>query len=183
MVLCMLILVLSACTVSLVEEPDSVPGTDRAVEIEFVESAPKDRFVITNLGPCAVTEFVLELDLSESAGKLIFDTTAAGEGVEVYQPFEVESGDIDPLAANGVNDGDAKLTLNISNLAPDESASFTIDVDDTLPIGELGQIRVSDAEISGGIVSIVVADSEVARAAFDSQSIARVTLPPCPPAE
>ena len=63
-----------------VEGPDSVTNTNSLVEIEFVESAPKDRFVITNIGSCALDELMIDFDLSQSAGKLIFDTTATGAG-------------------------------------------------------------------------------------------------------
>ncbi|NEQ55361.1 MAG: hypothetical protein F6K11_35460, partial [Leptolyngbya sp. SIO3F4] len=148
-----LLLLLGGCTFSTVEkQPDSSASKDSIVDIEvtdanavvnveFIESAPKDRFVITNMGSCTLTGLTLELDLSQSAGKLIFDTTATGAGVEVFQPFEVEAGDIVPLG--GVNDGDSKLALQIVSLAPGNRASFTIDVDDTLPRSELGQIRVA----------------------------------------
>ncbi len=46
------------------------------IEIDFVESAPKDRFVINNVGQCILENLELEMDLSESTGGLIFDTTA-----------------------------------------------------------------------------------------------------------
>ena len=59
------------------------------IVVNFVESAPKDRFVIENTGECEFENLVVEIDLSGSAGGLIFDTTATGAGVEVFQPFEV----------------------------------------------------------------------------------------------
>ena len=62
------------------------------VEIKFTESAPKDRFVIENTSKCDLNNMTLEIDLSQSAGRLIFDTTATGAGVEVFQPFEVTEG-------------------------------------------------------------------------------------------
>ena len=162
-----------------VEGPDSVTNTNSLVEIEFVESAPKDRFVITNIGSCALDELMIDFDLSQSAGKLIFDTTATGAGVEVFQPFEVEEGDIVQLTAEGVGDGDAELAIQIAYLAPGDTASFTIDVDDTLPAGELGQIRVSDSEISGGIVNITVGNSETTSTRFNNESTAQTNLPAC----
>ncbi|MEM1242811.1 MAG: aggregation factor core [Cyanobacteria bacterium P01_H01_bin.26] len=156
---------------------DSVDNEDSAIAIAFIESAPKDRFVITNMGSCTLEELTLELDLSQSAGKLIFATTAAGAGVDVFQPFEVEEGDIVPLAAEGLNDGDTILALQLASLAPGSRASFTIDVDDTLPRSDLGQIRVADSEISGAVVTISAGDGETISAKFDS--VAQVNLPVC----
>ncbi|MEM7796316.1 MAG: aggregation factor core [Cyanobacteria bacterium P01_C01_bin.118] len=153
-------------------------ATDSVVEIEFVESAPKDRFVITNIGACVLEELTLELDLSQSVGMLIFDTSATGAGVEVFQPFEVEAGDIVQLAADGVDDGDAELALSIASLGPGDRASFTIDVDDTLPSSDLGQIRVADSEISGALATVTVGDSESVLTKF-SGSTARANLPTC----
>ena len=114
---------------------------------------------------------------------LIFDTSAAGAGVEVFQPFEVEQGDIVQLAADSVNDGDVALALRVVSLAPGDTASFTIDVDDTLPRGELGQIRVTDSEISGAIASITVGESETTSTAFDNGSVAQANLSDCLPVQ
>lgn len=159
------------------------------VEVEFVEGAPKDRFVIQNTGACGLEDLTVALDLSSSAGGLIFDTSATGAGVEVFQPFEVEEGDIAlgegdiaQLVANRVEDGDTELALRIATLGAGDRASFTIDVDDTLPQGELGQIRVADSEISGARVTITAGDSAVTAAEFSNGSIARAQLSPCPSA-
>jgi len=124
------------------------------VEIGFYESAPKDRFEIKNTGSCLMEALTVEIDLAKSAGRLIFDTTSTGAGVEVFQPFEVTKGNITLASEVQVKDGDSKLTLNIPSLASGSFVSFTIDVDDTLPASELGQIRVSSSEIKDGIVSI-----------------------------
>lgn len=125
-----------------------------SLRIDFVESAPKDRFSITNTGNSQLDSFDWLVDLSSTYGKLIFDTTASGQGVEVYQPFEVRSGEIQLTSGTRVLDGDTTLSVTITNLAPGQTASFTIDVDDTRVQSELGQIRVSGAEISGALVRI-----------------------------
>ena len=202
--LCALIGFLGGCTPLSVEEPNSIAETELAVEDSdsvadaapvdeesaltvssepvtdsVVEIAPKDRFIITNTGSCALEALMIELDLSQSAGRLIFDTTATGAGVEVFQPFEVETGDIVQLATDAVADGDAELALQVAYLGPGEAASFTIDVDDTLPSGELGQIRVADSEIQGGIVSIAVGNAAATQTRFDAESTAQATLPVC----
>lgn len=185
-ILCLLGLCLSSCVSPGSEELDSGDdsGADlpSVIEIEFVESAPKDRFVIANLGSCPLKEFILELDLSQSTGMLIFDTTATGLGVEVFQPFEVAAGNIVQIAA-GVDDGDSRLALRIADLGTGNRAIFTIDVDDTLPRGELGQIRVTGSEISGAIATIRVGASVETVATFNDESIARANLPDCPPVQ
>jgi len=63
------------------------------LHLEFREGAPKDRFVLKNLGDCTLTDLSVTIDLKNSSGKLIFDITSSGAGVEVFQPFEVETGE------------------------------------------------------------------------------------------
>lgn len=149
------------------------------IQVIFVESAPKDRFTVVNAGACKLDDLVVNIDLSNSAGKLIFDTTATGAGVEVFQPFEVGQGNIQLLAASNVSDGDNRLSIGISTLQAGESASFTIDVDDTLPNSALGKIRVAGSEIQNGIVEVLVGDKPASKGAFDDQSAAMVFLTPC----
>lgn len=120
------------------------------LQVRFVEGAPKDRFVLTNVGSCDITDSTVRIDLSTSVGKLIFDVTGAGAGVEVFQPLELVYGadalrDI-PL----VVDGQTSIDLEISSLKSGNQLAFTIDVDDT--IGQR-EITVSGSEIVGAIVS------------------------------
>jgi len=102
------------------------------LEFTFIESAPKDRFEILNSGACDLTDVVVQIDLSPTMGKLIFDTTAAGAGVEVFQPFEKKNGDF-ALIETEVKDGDQQLSIGMDLFQAGQSVSFTIDVDDTLP--------------------------------------------------
>lgn len=149
------------------------------VEVGFVESAPKDRFVIKNTGSCELTNLVMQFDLSGSAGKLIFDTTATGAGVEVFQPFEVRSGTLALSSGDDVKDGEQMLSISIPMLSPDTSVSFTIDVDDTLTNSDLGQIRVSGSEIEGGSVELLTDSVSTGIAYFDNNSSATLELQPC----
>lgn len=149
------------------------------IEVKFLEGAPKDKFVIKNTGNCQLQNLLVEIDLSQSAGKLIFDTTATGAGVEVFQPFEVTEGDIKLANQTTIKDGDSKLTLNISKLSSGKSASFTIDVDDTLPISELGKIRVAGSEINNGIVKVTSNSQKLADGVFGTNSKATILNPSC----
>ena len=143
------------------------------LRVDFAEGAPKDRFSIQNAGACPLAAFELEIDLSGSAGGLIFDTAAAGPGVQVYQPFELASGaervvEIAPLA-----DGDRRLTLKLSGLDPAERVVFTIDVDDTLGVSPT---RVAGAEIEGAGIRI----DGAAAARFNAEAVAAAETP-CSP--
>jgi len=149
------------------------------IQVNFYESAPKDSFVIKNMGNCALSNLKVEIDLSKSDGRLIFDTTATGAGVEVFQPFEVTKGDIKLASKASVKDGDASISLSIPSLPKNNSVSFTIDVDDTLKNSELGMIRVSGSEIKNAKVSISVGKKKSEEALFGSDSKATVTQPAC----
>lgn len=150
------------------------------IEVRFSEGAPKDRFTISNQSKCSIKNMTVDLDLSKSRGKLIFDITAAGAGVEVFQPFEVTEGKLTLASGKTVKDGDSGMSLLIESLKPGARVSFTIDVDDTLPSGALGMIRVADSEIQGGTVSIKTATMKPTTAAFGSNSRAFIALTKCP---
>ena len=149
------------------------------MDIAFVESAPKDWFSLTNSGECVLEKLSMTLDLSSSAGKLIFDTTSAGDGVEVFQPFETREGTVQLTSAETVLDGENRLSVYIDTLAPGQSVSFTIDVDDTLSKSELGNIRISDSEIAGGMVSLSVDDQPSVTGTFNRQAQISLPSPDC----
>ena len=111
--------------------------------------------------------------------KTNFYTTATGAGVEVFQPFEVTKGNISLVSNVSVKDGDSKLALSIPSLPSGKKVSFTIDVDDTLPISELGKIRVSGSEIKNGMVIVSSKTQKPASALFSSDSKATITQISC----
>lgn len=150
------------------------------VEVKFVESAPKDRFELSNTRECVLKDLIVEIDLRQSDGGLIFDTAESGSGVDVFQPFEVGGEGIELFSPAGVRDGDTSLSVIIKSLPPGKSVSFTIDVDDTLPKSELGQTRVSGSEIKNGSVKISFGGQEPIVAIFGVDSTAIVFLPACP---
>lgn len=149
-------------------------ATDQSLRIEFRESAPKDMFTLTNNGNCAIDATVV-LDLSKSQGNLIFDTTSAGLGVEVFQPFEMVTGASNLDGLPTITDGDQVASLKIKDLKTGQAIAFTIDVDDQLTNSSLGQIRVANAEISGA----TIANSGGAQAAFGAEASAALVLGKC----
>lgn len=118
---------------------------------EFIEGAPKDRFVMTNIGDCALGNGQFEIDSTGSSAGLIFDVTNEGASVEVFQPFEVTAGAENLTAQPTITDGDRRAMLDLAGLGVNETIAFTIDVDDT--IGTRA-ITVADGEISGTTVSL-----------------------------
>lgn len=157
----------------------SIGLAENAIKIRFIESAPKDKFLIQNNSTCNLNTFTLTVDLSDSMGKLIFDTTEAGAGVEVFQPFEIIEGDIQLVSSDAVNDGDKTLTIRIDELNANASAGFSIDLDDTLVNSALGMIRVTDAEIENAIIRIVTPNEEVLSTTFDTTSTASLSVKDC----
>lgn len=121
------------------------------VRIQFVEGAPKDAFIITNQGTCSIGPAELVIDFAATNAGLIFDVSAAGAGVEVFQPFEITEGADLLTRQPAITDGDQTATLSIATLAPDQEIAFTIDVDDTSGTRE---ITVSDDEIHGAQISL-----------------------------
>ncbi|MFT6073813.1 MAG: hypothetical protein ACJAZ1_000723 [Yoonia sp.] len=121
------------------------------VTVRFEESAPKDRFVIST--DCPLSEVAMKIDLSQSAGSLIFDVTGEGAGVEVFQPVEVQD---NAARAMPVTDGDQILVLSISEIRAGSDVVIYADLDDVLINSQLGQIRVAGSELDGATVDFVV---------------------------
>ncbi len=127
---------------------------------------------------CTLSDLNVVIDLSKSAAQLVFDTTAEGAGVEVFQPFEKVQGQFE--LTRQVLDGDQQLTLLINDLAAGDTISFTIDVDDTLQSSELGNIRVSSSEMQGSQVFLQLADQAAVNGTFGIDNQAVVEIPSCP---
>jgi hypothetical protein len=147
------------------------------LQVAFLEGAPKDQFRIVNASDCTLTGASVLLDLSKSSGGLIFDVTATGAGVEVFQPFDLIEGAEHVSAMPTVSDGQSRIRLDLSDFAPGETIAFTIDVDDTL-----GQraITVSGSEIEGALVVYAQSGFDSA-AAFSNRAVADVPLSDCAP--
>ncbi len=79
------------------------------LRVTFDEGAPKDRFTLTNAGGCVMPAGVVTLNLATAPAGLIFDVTAQGAGVEVFQPFELVAGASLLEDTPVVTDGDAAI--------------------------------------------------------------------------
>ncbi len=145
------------------------------VQVRFIEGAPKDRFVLENVGSCDLVSSTLGIDLSPSTGRLVFDVTEAGAGVEVFQPLELVQGEDALLRIPSVVDGQSSIEFEIFSLAAGDKIAFTIDVDDT--IGQR-EITVSGLEIEGATVSYFDG-AKSSTGVFSSDASANVTIADC----
>lgn len=143
--------------------------------MQFFEGAPKDQFVITNTGPRAIQAAQVEIDFTNSKAGLIFDVTEAGAGVEVFQPFDVTQGAQVLTELPTISDGDQRVTLNMTGLAPTEFIAFTIDVDDTSGSRE---ITVTDSEMRGTTLSLRV-NNTVYSATIETGAEVTLQTPKC----
>ncbi|MBS9718987.1 aggregation factor core [Pseudohalocynthiibacter aestuariivivens] len=141
------------------------------VRVQFLERAPKDTFIVTNQGACAIGTSELVIDFQGTSAGLIFDVSGSGAGVEVFQPFEVTEGADFLTSLPTISDGDQTATLLINNLDPAQRIAFTIDVDDTNGVRE---ITVSDSEINGATATLITARDRVS-SVFDTK--AELVLP------
>lgn len=149
------------------------------ISVVFSESAPKDSFTITNTGACKAANFSLRIDLASSKGRLTFDPTAKGAGVEVFQPLEITAGEEHLASISQVRDGSSDVALELSSFAPGAKIAFTVDVDDTLPRSELGQTRVADSEISGAEIQGKSRDGFEMKSLFGDNATAQLKHVPC----
>lgn len=145
------------------------------LSMQFREGAPKDRFTLTNTGDCALSAMTVTLDLGAAPAGLIFDTTASGAGVEVFQPFELVAGAELLRKTPAVLDGDAAIVLPLRGLAAGESVAFTIDVDDT---GGAREITVNGSEIAGARL-VAEIGGQTLSAPFTEDAVATVKTYSC----
>ena len=138
------------------------------ITVQFRDGAPKDRFTLSYDGACALGPTTLVIDLGTAPAGLIFDITADGAGVDVFQPLEWIEG---RAHTSDVTDGDTSLTLSIDAWEPGATRAFTVDIDDTT---STRQITVDGSEMAGATLR---AGDLIAR--FDTSGSATLPLDPC----
>ncbi|MFK7752296.1 MAG: hypothetical protein AB8B51_07075 [Sedimentitalea sp.] len=150
------------------------------LSVKFIESAPRDYFVIRHEGDGSTLISGISLDLAASSGSLIFDSADGGAGVEVNQPFRSETTTPMLTQEPSVLDGSTALRLAFSGFKPGEEYRFSIDVDDRATNSDLGQIRVTGGEMKGAEVEVAFAtpsgETQIAMAEFDANNAAQTTL-------
>jgi len=152
------------------------------VTISFDEGAPVDTFLIEyRTGSWEISS--VTIDLSRSAGKLIFDTTDGGKGIDVFQPFRTVSGNAKINNSNPVSDGGNIMELTFSSFKSGDRYMFSIDVDDQLSQSDLGQTRVTGGEMENAEVILGMKKEGGMNAmltlVFDGNNQASVTKDTC----
>ena len=179
------VLVLSLLAINVSTANASSSGTDTCktgITVSFSEGAPVDRFEIKNTSKDWQIINV-EIDLSSSKGRLIFDTISGGKGVEVFQPYKTVSGSAKIIKANAVKDGSDAILLGFEQFNSGQSYTFSIDVDDQLTSSELGQIRVTGGEMELAQANFTLKNPNgkktKAQAIFNNQNQARLNDATC----
>lgn len=145
------------------------------IRVDFDEGAPVDRFTIRNTGACPLGPATVTIDLSGSAGGLIFDVTGAGAGIQVFQPFRVVVGEALLTGLPEVSDGDTSIVLPLRGLESGAQVAFTIDVDDT--VSSYGTM-IAGSEIEGATLRIDTGNGAM-EGAFGRDSRAAVAVASC----
>lgn len=140
------------------------------IKVSFAEGAPVDKFKIENQSKNWQIK-TMDIDLSSSKGRLIFDTISGGKGVEVFQPYQSVSGSAKLSNVALVEDGADAINLNFEKFSSGESFTFSIDVDDQLTTSQLGQIRVTGGEMAQAKAVFLIENADGSRfkkeASFD----------------
>ena len=150
--------------------------------VQFTEGSD-DTFLIENNSVIGLTLQQMAIDLSSTAGGVIFDTDYGGAGWSAYQPFNPLPSTATLRAASSGLDGYQQLSLVFDRFAPGDRFAFEIDLDDQLQGSEHGQTIVSGNEIAGGAVMGVFTDKhgQTYRATgyFDTEGQAILTQGAC----
>lgn len=159
--------------------PFAVAGSE--LTVSFQEAAPKDVIVIRNATGCPLPGFELRIDLRPSAGRLLFDTTPGGAGIDLAQPFEIVEGGAMVEAFADLTDGDRIARIRFRRMDVGGQVTVNLDLDDTLPEGPLGPTLVTPEEIAGAAVFMAREGLPEISAQFGLDGWAALPLGQCTP--
>jgi hypothetical protein len=117
------------------------------VQVTFEDGFP-DAFTIRNLSPAGWTLRALTIDLSNSFGKVVFDTEPGAAGIEQADTYYATSreGPMRLLGATPRADRRA-MELRFAGFISGSRFAFKIDMDDTAPVSSRGRARVTFGEM------------------------------------
>lgn len=117
------------------------------VQVAFEDGFP-DAFVIRNLSPGGWTLRALTIDLSDSFGKVVFDTEPGAMGLGEAGTYYATSheGPVRLLGARPSAD-QRTMELRFAGFTSGNSFAFKIDMDDTAPVSSRGRHRVTFGEM------------------------------------
>ncbi len=155
---------------------EATPACGPRLMIEYTDDGP-DVFLIRNLSGEGWALEALSIDLSGSAGDVVFDTVFGGEGAGSPSPFQSLPGEgVRLVAMTPASDGGRLLALRFAGFAPGARFTVSVDIDDRLPNSAMGQSYVTGPELAGAhalarFVGPTGAPSDVS-AVFDTEAVA-----------
>jgi hypothetical protein len=136
------------------------------VSVRFIEDYPTDRFEFVQRDTCATGPVAFVVELAGAEAGLLFDTAENGAGFERAAPFTALENARRLVGTPVIEDGSTTLAVVLHDFAPGERFSFSIDLDDTRTDSFQGQTQVSEAEMTGVMVSAFLANGEERAAWF-----------------
>jgi hypothetical protein len=147
--------------------------------VRFEEAAPKDRFIISNNTECTFGRGVLVTDLAPSPRGLLFDTVEGGAGENVAQPLEVAVADHLAVVTAPVADGARSAKVALDAFPPESRRVITVDVDDCDRSGPMGTQMISNSEMAGARIRVMLQGFVARDAVFNAQGEALIAAPDC----
>lgn len=143
------------------------------IAVRFTESAPKDRFVLTNRAACEIATGSITIDLSTSASGLLFDTDPSGSGENVAQPFEIARSENVSVSFAPVPDGASTAEIRVRNFLPGGEIEVTVDVDDSLRSGPRGVQMIDGSEMAGARITFATGSGATRAGVLPPRSTAK----------
>lgn len=157
----------------------SASAANADLVVRFEEAAPKDRFVVTNNTGCSFDRSVLVIALAHSPRGLLFDTVRGGAGENVAQPLEIAAAENVDAVTAPVADGARSAKVALNSFQREGRLVITVDVDDSERSGPMGVQMISNSEMAGARVRLMLESGEERDAVFNEQGEARVAVPDC----
>ena len=158
----------SAITFSLLALATPLAAQDLIVQ--FDGGVPKDH-ISFEASDCNLSNAIVLLDLTGSAGGLSFDATPMDSDAKTPQPVEITSG---YGALSNVRDGDMRLQILVHMLPPGEALKLSANLGDTP--GQETTGAGAGSEISGASIRVALSD-RVVKGTFDMAGTATISLP------
>ena len=115
--------------------------------VEYTDDDP-DYFIIKNRSPMGWALVKLAIDLTASAGNLVFDTDEGGPGVGGASPFYPDAiSSVRLVGTVPARDGGRTIGLQFEGFLQDRDYTFHVDLDAIPSSG--GRIRVLPSDVKG----------------------------------
>lgn len=145
-------------------------ATAEGIDVLFRDGDGADRFIAYNQG-CPISNAVITLDFTSSAGGIVIDTAYGGGGSRDPMDVTLIEGDAQLRA---VSDGDRMLRIDVATFPTLSAITVTMDVDDTVGAFEDARVHANGEEVAGTTVFIAV-DGQISRTRLDAMGVGTLT--------